>query len=120
MFITSVRRHTKSIIIKVMIGLIGVVFVFWGIYTVRGRPGMKIAYVNGDLITGQEYQTAYREMLEALQRQYGTYWNDNLIWAFHLKQRTLDSLINKRLVAQEAHRLGLNVTDEEVAGAILA
>jgi peptidyl-prolyl cis-trans isomerase D len=81
---------------------------------------MKIAYVNGDLITGQEYQATYQQMLEALQRQYGTYWNDDLIQAFQLKQRALDSLINKRLVAQAAYKLGLTVTDEEVAGAILA
>jgi peptidyl-prolyl cis-trans isomerase D len=119
MFITVMRRYTKSIIIRVMIGLIAVVFVFWGIYTIRGRPGMKVAYVNGDLITGQEYQAIYRQMLEALQRRYGSYWNDNLIQAFQLKQRALDSLINKRLVDQEAHKLGLRVTDDEVAGAIL-
>jgi peptidyl-prolyl cis-trans isomerase D len=120
MFITVMRRHTKSIMIKVMIGLIAVVFVFWGIYTIRGRPGMKVAYVNGDLITGQEYQATYRQMLEALQRQYGAYWNDNLIQAFQLKQRALDSLINKRLVDQEAYKLGLRVTDDEVTSAILS
>ena len=120
MFITVMRRHTKSIIIRVMIGLIAVVFVFWGIYTIRGRPGVKIAYVNGDLITGQEYQATYQQMLETLQRQYGTYWNDTLIQAFQLKQRALDSLINKKLVEQAAYKLGLRVTDEEVAGAILA
>ncbi len=120
MFITAMRRYTKSIIIKVMIGLIAGVFVFWGIYTIKGRPGMKVAYVNGDLITGQEYQAAYREMSEALKRQYGAYWNDNLIQAFQLKQGALDSLINKRLIDQEAQKLGLRVTDDEVAGAILA
>lgn len=118
MFITMLRKHTKGILIKVMVGLIAVVFVFWGVYAIRERPGSKIAYVNGDLITGQEYQATYRDMLLALQRQYKDYWNENLIKAFQLKQKALDSLINKKLISQEASRLGLKVTDNEVADAI--
>jgi len=119
MFITMLRRHTKGILIKVMIGLIAVVFIFWGIYSFRERPGAKIAYVNGDLITGQEYEAVYRDMLEALQKQYREYWNDNLIKVFRLRQRALDSLIRKRLISQEAERLSLRITDDEVADAIL-
>ncbi len=96
MFITMMRRHTKGILIKVMVGLIAVVFIFWGIYSFKETPGAKIAYVNGDLITGMEYEAVYREMLDALQKQYKEYWNDSLIKAFQIKQRALDSLINKR------------------------
>jgi peptidyl-prolyl cis-trans isomerase D len=119
MFITMLRRHTKGIMIKVMVGLIAVVFVFWGIYSFRERPGAKIAYVNGDLITGQEYDAVYRDMLGALQKQYKEYWNDNLIKVFRIRQRALDSLITKRLIGQEADRLGLRITDDEVTDAIL-
>jgi peptidyl-prolyl cis-trans isomerase D len=119
MFITMMRRHSKSILIKIIVGLIGVVFVFWGIYSIRGaRPGSKIAYVNGDLISGIEYHTTYRDMLLALQRQYKDYWNEELIKVFQLKQKVLDTLIEKRLITQEANRLGLTVTDEEIAEAI--
>lgn len=119
MFMTMMRRHSKSILIKILVGLIGVVFVFWGIYSIRGaRPGSKIAYVNGDLISGLEYQTTYRDMLLALQRQYKDYWNEDLIEVFQLKQKALDSLIEKRLISQEANRLGLKVNDDEIADAI--
>jgi peptidyl-prolyl cis-trans isomerase D len=119
MFMTMMRRQSKSILIKIIIGLIGVVFVFWGIYTIRGaRPGSKIAYVNGDLISGLEYQATYRDMLLALQRQYKDYWNEEIIEAFQLKQKALENLIDKRLMSQEASRLGLKVNDEEIADAI--
>ena len=119
MFMTMMRRHSKSILIKIIVGLIGVVFVFWGIYSIRGaRPGSKIAYVNGDLISGMEYQATYRDMLQALQRQYKDYWNEDLIEVFQLKQRALDSLIEKRLISQEANRLGLKINDDEIADAI--
>jgi peptidyl-prolyl cis-trans isomerase D len=120
MFITLMRKHTKGILIKVMVGLIAVVFVFWGVYAIREKPGSKIAYVNGDLITGLEYEAKYREMLDALQKQYKEYWNDTLIKAFQIKQRALNSLIEKRLISQESNRIGLGVTDDEVANAIVA
>jgi peptidyl-prolyl cis-trans isomerase D len=118
MFMTMMRSHSKSILIKIIIGLIGVVFVFWGIYSIGDRPGSKIAYVNGDLISGLEYHAAYRDMLLALQRQYKDYWNEDLIEMFQLKQKTLESLIGKRLISQEAGRLGLQITDDEIADAI--
>jgi len=119
MFITLMRKHTKGILVKVMVGLIAVVFVFWGVYAIREKPGSKIAYVNGDLITGLEYEAKYREMLDALQKQYKEYWNDSLIKAFQIKQRALDSLIEKRLISQESARIGLGVADDEVANAIV-
>jgi len=119
MFITTIRKHSKSFMIKVMIGLIAIVFIFWGIYAIRGRPGSKIAYVNGELITGLEYEAVYREMLKSVQQQYKEYWNENLIEVFQIKQRALESLINKRLISQEAARIGLGITDDEVAHAIL-
>jgi len=119
MFITLMRKHTKGILVKVMVGLIAVVFIFWGVYAIREKPGSKIAYVNGDLITGMEYEAKYREMLDALQKQYKEYWNDTLIKAFQIKQRALNSLIEKRLISQESARIGLGVTDDEVANAIV-
>jgi len=119
MFMTMMRRQSKSILIKIVIGLIGVVFVFWGIFTIRGeRPGSKIAYVNGELISGLEYNATYRDMLSAMQRQYKDYWDENLIETFQLKQKALESLIGERLISQEAGRLGLKVTDDEIADAI--
>ncbi|UCH06374.1 MAG: SurA N-terminal domain-containing protein [Deltaproteobacteria bacterium] len=119
MFITAMRKHTKGILIKIIVGLIAVVFTFWGIYTIRGaKPGAKIAYVNGDLISGVEFEALYRDMLRSFQQQYKEYWNENLLKALNIEQRALESLINKRLISQEAARLGLGITDEEIADAI--
>ena len=120
MFMTMMRNQSKSIMIKVMIGLIALVFVFWGVNSIKEKPGAKIAYVNGDLITGLEYDAVYREMLNSLQKQYKDYWNDNLIKVFQIKQRALDKLIDKRLISQEAASLGLKIADKEVEEAILA
>ncbi len=113
------RKHAKSWLIKFLIGIIAVVFIFYFGYSFTARRGLKIAYVNGDLISGPEYEKTYRDLLEALQKQYKDMWNDNLIKMFDLKNRALEGLISQKLISQEARRLGLDVTEEEVQQAIM-
>jgi peptidyl-prolyl cis-trans isomerase D len=119
MLLGIMRKHAKSWLIKFLIGIIAVVFIFYFGYSFTARRGLKIAYVNGDLISGPEYEKTYRELLEALQKQYKDMWNDNLIKMFDLKNRALEGIISQKLISQEAKRLGLDVTEEEVQNAIM-
>ena len=113
------RKHAKSWLIKFLIGIIAIVFIFYFGYSFTAKRGLKIAYVNGELISGPEYEKTYRDLLDALQKQYKDMWNDNLIKMFDLKNRALESLISQKLISQEAKRLGLGVTEEEVQKAIM-
>jgi len=119
MVLSLMRKHAKSWLIKFMIAIIAVVFIFYFGYSFRAGRGLKIAYVNGEVISGLEYQKAYWDLLEGLRRQYKDVWNDNLIKVFDLKNRALDNLINQKLISQEAKRLGLAVTETEIQEAIL-
>jgi peptidyl-prolyl cis-trans isomerase D len=114
------RRHAKSWLIKFLIGMIAVVFIFYFGYSFTSRNGVKIAYVNGEPISGLEYQKTYRRLLEALQRDYKSVWSDNLIEVFDLRNRALENLINQKLVSQEARRIGLDITEKEIQEEILA
>jgi peptidyl-prolyl cis-trans isomerase D len=114
------RKHAKSWLIKTLIGMIAVVFVFYFGYSFTSRGGVKIAYVNGEPISGLEYQKTYRRLLEALQRDYKNVWSENLIEVFDLKNRALENLINQKLIDQEARRMGLDVTEKEIQDAIIA
>jgi peptidyl-prolyl cis-trans isomerase D len=119
MLLSMMRKHAKSWLIKVLIGIIAVVFIFYFGYSFRAKQGLKVAYVNGELISGMEYQKAYWDLLEALRRQYKDVWNDNLIKVFDLKNRALDNLINQKLISQEARKIGLDVTESEIQQAIM-
>lgn len=119
MVLSLMRRHAKSWLIKFLIGMIAVVFIFYFGYSFTSRGGVKIAYVNGEPISGLEYQKAYRRLLEALQRDYKNVWNENLIEVFDLKNRALENLINGLLVSQEAKRIGLDVTEKEIQNEII-
>ena len=119
MVLSLMRRHAKSWIIKFLVGIIAVVFVFYFGYSFTATRGLKIAYVNGELINEAEYEKAYRELIETMRRQYQDMWNDDLIKTFNMKQRALDGLINQKLISQEAQKLGLDVTESESQKAIM-
>ena len=113
------RKHAKSWLIKALIAIIALVFIFYFGYSFRSREASKMAVVNGDIITGMEYNKAYTDLVENYRRQYKDFWNDDIAKMLGLKARALDNLINERLISQEAERLGIEVTDNEIQQAIL-
>ena len=71
-------------LIKFLIGIIAIVFIFYFGYSFTSNEGVKVAEVNGEIISGVEYQDAYRNILLNLQTEYQNVWSDNLIEAFNL------------------------------------
>ena len=120
MLLSLMRKQAKSWLIKFLIGIIAVVFIFYFGYSFTSKDAVKVAEVNGEYISGVDYQKAYRNLLQALQREYKNAWNDNLIKVFDLENRAFNSLVNEKLIAQEAKKLGLEVTEKEVQARILA
>jgi peptidyl-prolyl cis-trans isomerase D len=120
MLLSLMRKHAKSWLIKSLIAIIAIVFVFYFGYSFRSETGAKIAYVNGELISGVEYRKTYRNLLESLQREYKGLWNENLIKVFDLKNRAMESLVRQKLVSQEAKRIGLGVTEKEIQAHIMS
>ena len=120
MLLSLMRKHAKSWLIKVMIGLISFVFVLYFGYSSRERKGVKVASVNGEPISRLEYEETRRRLRENLQQQYRDIWNEDLMKMFDIDNMALDSLINQRLVTQEAKKIGLDITEKEIQEEILA
>jgi peptidyl-prolyl cis-trans isomerase D len=118
--LSLMRKQAKSWLIKFLIGIISLVFVFYFGYSFTSREASKLAYVNGDLITRLAYDKEYRDMVDSFRKQYGDAWNDNLIKVLDLKNRALQSLINRKLISQEARNLGFEVTKTEIQKTIMA
>jgi len=114
------RKHAKSWLIKFLIGIIAVVFVFYFGYSFTTDQALKIAYVNGEVISGPEYEKAYRDMISAYQARYKDMWNENMIKMLDLRTRALKTLIDQRLMTQAAKRLGIDVTESECQKAIMS
>jgi len=112
------RKHAGSWMIKLILGVIVIVFVFWGVGSRRARQRNRVAVVNGSIISLNEYRSVYDRMLEQYRRQFGDALDQKLLKTLNLRRQTLDRLIERRLSVQQAERLGLRVTNEALAGAI--
>jgi peptidyl-prolyl cis-trans isomerase D len=120
MLLSLMRKNAKSWLIKLIMVVIAVVFVFYFGYSFTGQETAKVATVNGENITTQEYQKAYDEYRTNLQEQYKDMWNENLLKALDLENRTLEQLIQQKVLEQEAKKLGLTVTEKEVQDTIIS
>jgi peptidyl-prolyl cis-trans isomerase D len=113
------RKHAGSWAIKILLGAIVIVFVFWGVGSFRAQRGARVAEVNGDQITLDEYRDAYNNLVEQLRARLGDKLDEKMIKTLQVKRQALDRLINNRLLIQEAEKLKLRVSNQELADAIL-
>ncbi len=112
------RKHAGSWMIKVIIFIIAVVFVFWGVGSMRSRKATQVADVNGEIITLENYQQAYYRLIDNYRRIYGSRYNDDLIEILRPKEKALNQIVDQALTLQEADRLKIQVSDEALAESI--
>ena len=65
------RKYATSWLIKVLLGAIVVVFVLWGVGSYKSQKTTRIALVNGETITLEEYKQTYSNLIEQLRLQFG-------------------------------------------------
>jgi peptidyl-prolyl cis-trans isomerase D len=112
------RDHASSWMIKFILGAIVVVFVFWGVGSFRSQRLNTVASVNGDVITSDQYRLAYENLLNQYRRQFGNNLNNDLLQALQVDRQALERLVDQRLLVQQAQKLNLQVTEQELADAI--
>ncbi len=113
------RDQASSWLIKVLLGAIVVVFVFWGVGSFRSERGGSVAVVNGDVITLDDYRNAYNNLVERLRQSFGNQFNEEILETLRIKEQALNQLIDNRLLVQEAQRLKFKISDEELAESII-
>jgi peptidyl-prolyl cis-trans isomerase D len=116
--LSLMRKHAGSWLIKVVLGVIVVVFVFWGVGSYREQRRNRVAVVNGATISVEAYRSAYNQLMEQYRKQFGNVLDEKLLKTLDLKRQALNQLVNRRLVLQEAERIDLRVTKEELVRAI--
>lgn len=112
------RKHAGTWIIKFILGAIVVVFVFWGVGSYTSQRSVRVARVNGETISLDEFRDSYNRLLDQMRRSFGNNLNDELIRSLQLEKQALDQLIDRRLMLQAAAELKIRVTDEELVNAI--
>jgi len=119
-----VRTKQKSILIKIAFGLIILSFVIG--YTMLTAPSKSgngpandiAARVNDDEISYNAYQSAYSDLYNLYQSIYQSRLNSELEKQLQLPQLALRQLISQALLVQEAGRLGIEVSRQELIDSI--
>jgi len=108
------RENTGNWIIKIFLGIIVVVFVFLGVGSFGSKRNNSIATINGEPITMEEYQQAYKAIVDQMRARFGKNLNDDILKALNVKQQALDSLIEQKLVLAQADILEITISDKEL------
>lgn len=111
------RKHAKSWLIRIILGLIAIVFVFWGVGSYNSDRNERAVEVNGQVITMTEYRQELNRLNDEARRQFGNQFN-KIAPLLNLKHRALDGLVDQVLLAQAAANMGITVSDGEVVASI--
>jgi peptidyl-prolyl cis-trans isomerase D len=74
-----------------------------------------VAVVDGHQIRGDEFRRTYQAQLQAYRAAYGGNMSDQLLKQLGVEQQILQQMVDERAALAEAERLGVNVSDQEVA-----
>jgi peptidyl-prolyl cis-trans isomerase D len=114
----SIRKRKENFFYSFLILITAAVMLFFGV--APSGDGAKnagpVAWVNGDAISRQEFgQAVQNKYYEIAQMMGGNVPDEKLLKAFNLEGRALDDLIRSKLIAQEASRLGVSISDRELS-----
>ena len=113
------RKRKRSWIITFLLGVIIIVFVaFYGGSKYQDSRLQNIAEVNGEAISQPEFAEVYQRAVDRYRELLKGSLTPEMLKSLNLKGSLLEELIQKRLALQEARRLGLTVTDEELVNVI--
>ena len=107
----TIHDKLKGWLAGVVLGAIGLVFVFWGINWTMTPPSYA-AKVNGREIPSGEIRQAYQQQLAQVERQAAAPLDDAQRTA--LKKRVLDDYVNTEALVTRADELGYRVSDQEL------
>jgi len=112
----NLRRGTESTAMKVFFVIVVITFVFWGVDRKIGKAPHSNTLVqigSGDRITDMDYQRRMRDVTSRMQVAPD---EDQLK---QLGARILQQMIEEKVTLKEARRLGIEVSDDELARYIL-
>ena len=107
----SIHDKLKGWLAGVVLGAIGLVFVFWGINWTLTAPTYA-AKVNGVEVSANEVRQSYQQQLAQAERQ--TNGTVSEAQRGELKKRVLDEYVNSEALITRADALGYRVNDAEV------
>jgi len=115
-----IRERAQGVVAKIILGLITIPFALWGVdsYLKEGDKVDIVAQVDGQSITRQEFERTLKEQQERMRGAMGERFDPAMLDRPEVRQSILDGLVQQRLLAMEANRIGFNLPDTLLASVI--
>ncbi len=109
------RKRGKKIGVHLVFWPIIAVFVIWGFERMGNPAGSSAATVNGEAISVAEYRRALQRMVDMYSQFSKESMDEEAMKRYHIREAAIQQLVNSELLMQEGAKMGLEVTDREVA-----
>ncbi|TPQ30546.1 peptidylprolyl isomerase, partial [Bradyrhizobium guangdongense] len=107
-------------VMAVVMGFLIISFGIWGIADIfRGFGQSTVAKVGGTEISLNEFRQTYTERLQQIGRQFGRPLTSEQARAFGIDRQVLQQTIAEAALDEEARRLGLGQSDDEIRRVIM-
>lgn len=117
--LTLLRKHASSWILKGLLLLVAITFISWGGYSFfRDKKYDYAAKVNGTVIHLKDYHETLQGVVNRYREAMGPAFNEKMMEQLRIRENVMEELISRALILQEGNRLGLRVSDGELALAI--
>ena len=83
-------------------------------------PTEVIADVEGRTVTAGQFQQRYNQQIQAYRSAYGNNLSDQLLRQLGIEQQILQQMVDEQAALVEAERLGIQVSDDELAQQIFS
>ena len=110
------RKRKRNWVIVFFMGVIIVTFtLFYGGGNLGEQRAAEVAEVNGELIGQREFALHYEREIQRYRDLLKGSLTPEMVKALNIKGNLIETLIQKKLVLQEARNLGLTVSDGDLA-----
>ena len=117
--LSYLRENSGSWIIKIILGLIIIIFAFFfGVGGFGPKNQGPVAMVNDQAITFEEYKDSYESMVRQIRLRFGDNYNEKILEQLNVKKSALDRLIEEKLVSTAAENFEVKVLDKELADSL--
>ncbi len=116
MALQTLRKGASGWIAKIFLVVLTFSFLIWGIADVfRGFGASTVATVGATEIPAQAFRTQYLDQIQQIGRRTGRGFTPEQARAFGLDRQVLSQMIADATLDEEARRLGIAVSDAQVA-----
>ncbi|MCK4943458.1 MAG: peptidylprolyl isomerase, partial [Candidatus Aminicenantes bacterium] len=121
--LSTMRKNLKSLswtLWLVILAFVGFIFVEWGSGKLDTFGGESdLLSINGETINGDEFSKNLVQILESYKMQLKDNFNVSIIKQLQIPEQILQTLVNKTIIYQEAEKLNIRASDQELTKKII-